>query len=282
MLATASLGVLFLQFFGSILQLPEAGFILQAVCGTAAAVLWILLVLKGVFFFPQIRAAFQDPVAASVSGTFPMSMMILSVYLTEFAFSFAVLFWYAGILLHAALIVFFSVRFLRRPKLSQVFPSWLVVYVGIVLGAITAPFCNQIFVGQICFWFGAAALVPLLLVLLIRCTQLPLSSPVRPLICIFAAPVSILLAGYVQSFYAHAGIVSVLLLAETVILVLVLLQLPSLLKLPFYPSYSAFTFPFVVTATAYLFGIQNLVEAGFLSVWWYAKLSGQRNAKRER
>ena len=270
MLATASLGILLSQYFSSVLLLPEAGFVLQALCGTAAGILWILLVLKAVFFFPQIRQAFHDPVAASVAGTFPMAMMILSVYLADLSADFSVLFWYAGVFLHAALIVFFTVRFVRRPKLSLVFPSWLVVYVGIVLSAITAPYFNQILTGQICFWFGAAALVPLLPAILVRCTQLPLSEPVRPLFCIFAAPVSIILAGYVQSFFAHAGFVSVLLLAETVILILVLTRLPALLRLPFYPSYAAFTFPFVVTATAYLFGIQNLVEAGFLSVWWYA------------
>ncbi|MBR5450569.1 MAG: hypothetical protein IKV78_04575, partial [Methanocorpusculum sp.] len=81
--------------------------------------------------------------------------------------------------------------------------------------------------------------------------------------------ISIILAGYVQSFSLNGGIVSALLLAEMFVLVLVLLQLPKLLKLPFYPSYAAFTFPFVVTATAYLFGIQSLVEAGFISVVWY-------------
>jgi exfoliative toxin A/B len=73
----------------------------------------------------------------------------------------------------------------------------------------------------------------------------------------------------VQSFSSNGGIVSALLLAETFVLILVLLQLPKLLMLPFYPSYAAFTFPFVVTATAYFFGVQSLVEAGFISAGWY-------------
>ena len=41
-------------------------------------------------------------------------------------------------------------------------------------------------------------------------------------------------------------------------------------NLPFCPGYSAFTFPFVVTATAYLLGIETLVEAGVLGTGWYA------------
>ena len=269
MLAIASLGILLMQFFGPILNMPYAGFVLQFMFGAVSAVLWVMLILKAVLFPAQIRSALHDPILASVAGTFPMATMAMSVYLAEIVGDSAVYLWYAGVVLHAVLIVFFSIRFLKEPKLSQVFPSWLVVYVGIVLASITAPYFNQIPIGQICFWFGLAALVPLLPALLIRCTQIPIPEPAKPLVCIFAAPISIILAGYVQSFSSNGGIVSALLLAETFVLVLVLLQLPKLLKLPFYPSYAAFTFPFVVTATAYLFGIQSLVEAGFISVVWY-------------
>ena len=269
MLAIASLGILFPQFF-QVFSRPEAGFVLHVLCGVFAAVLWILLVLKAVFFFPQIKAAGKNPVLASVAGTFPMTIMALAVYVFELFGEGAVLFWYAGVILHAALIGYFSLRFLKHPRLSEVYPSWLVVYVGIVLAAITAPYFNQIAVGQLCFWFGAAALVPLLPALLVRCTQMPLADSVKPLFCIFAAPISILLAGYVQSFSADTALVFTLLAAETVILVLVLQKLPGLLRLPFCPGYSAFTFPFVVTATAYLLGIETLVEAGVLGTGWYA------------
>ena len=270
MLAAASLGILLMQFFGSVLSLPYAGLVLQSVCGAVSAVIWVMLVLKAVLFPAQIKSAFRDPILASVAGTFPMATMALSVYLVDIIGEWAVYLWYAGVVLHAVLIVFFSVRFLMEPKLSQVFPSWLVVYVGIVLASITAPYFNQIPVGQICFWFGLAALLPLLPALLIRCTQIPIPEPAKPLVCIFAAPISIILAGYVQSFSSNAYVVSALLVAETIVLILVLLQLPKLLRLSFYPSYAAFTFPFVVTATAYLFGTESLVEAGLISAGWYA------------
>lgn len=269
MLAIASLGILFPQFF-QVFSRPEAGFVLHVLCGVFAAVLWILLVLKAVFFFPQIKAAGKNPVLASVAGTFPMTIMALAVYVFELFGEGAVLFWYAGVILHAALIGYFSLRFLKHPRLSEVYPSWLVVYVGIVLAAITAPYFNQIAVGQLCFWFGLVLVIPLTAVLLVRCRKMPLAEPAKPLVCIFAAPVSIILAGYLQSFAADAAVVFSLLVLETVVLFLVLCRLPSLLRLPFCPGYSAFTFPFVVTATAYLLGIETLVEAGVLGTGWYA------------
>lgn len=270
MLAVASLGILFPQFFGPVVPLFELGFVLHVVCGVVAAVLWILLILKTVFFFPQVRAGFSSPVLASVAGTFPMATMALSVYLLEIAGEFAVVLWYVGVFLHTLLIVFFSVRFLRRLQMSHMVPSWLVVYVGVVFAAITAPYFNQILVGQVCFWFGAVLVLPLTVVLLVRCKWMPLVSSVRPLICIFAAPASIILAGYVQSFVADAAVVFVFLVLEMVVLVLILFRLPSLLRLPFSPSYAAFTFPFVVTATAYLLGVEVLVEAGVFGAGWYA------------
>ena len=270
MLAIASLGILFPQFFGPVVPLYGLGFVLHAFCGVFAAVLWVLLVLKAVFFFPQIKEAGKNPILASVAGTFPMTIMALAVYALELFGEGAVLFWYAGVILHAVLIGYFSIRFLKHPRLSEAYPSWLVVYVGIVLAAITAPYFNQILAGQICFWFGLVLVIPLTAVLLVRCRKMPLAEPAKPLVCIFAAPVSIILAGYLQSFAADAAVVFSLLVLETVVLFLVLCRLPSLLRLPFYPSYAAFTFPFVVTATAYLLGIETLVEAGVLGTGWYA------------
>ena len=38
--------------------------------------------------------------------------------------------------------------------------------------------------------------------------------------------------------------------ADSICLLFVLIQLPKLLKLPFYPSYGALTFPFVISAVA--------------------------------
>ena len=46
--------------------------------------------------------------------------------------------------------------------------------------------------------------------------------------------------------------------------VLVLTQMPKLLRLKFYPSYAAFTFPFVITAIALRQTISYLTQEGFV------------------
>lgn len=73
--------------------------------------------------------------------------------------------------------------------------------------------------------------------------------PVQPLFCIYTAPASLCLAGYIQSVQPKSIImVGFLAVLSTLIYVVVLLRLPRFLKMKFYPSYSAFTFPFVITA----------------------------------
>ncbi len=267
MLAIGALGILFPLFFERVIFCPELGSVLYSVFGCVAAAIWVCLVLKCVFFPSQLRAALCDPVLASVLGTFPMATMVLSVYLLEIVGEVSVFLWYAAVFLHAALIVWYTVQFLKSPSLARVFPSWLVVYAGSILCPITAPYFGEVLLGQAVFWFGALSILVLTPFLVLRCVKMPLADPTKPLVCIFAAPVSIALAGYTQCFSVNLWVVAALLLLEAVVLALVLAKLPTLLRLPFYPSYAAFTFPFVVTATACVFGVLELVSAGAVGEW---------------
>lgn len=62
---------------------------------------------------------------------------------------------------------------------------------------------------------------------------------------------SLSLAGYLAVEPApNAAFACVLAVLAQVLLVVVLVRLPHFLRLKFYPSYAAMTFPFVITATA--------------------------------
>ena len=76
-----------------------------------------------------------------------------------------------------------------------------------------------------------------------------IAEPALPTIVILSAPASLCLAGYMNSFpVKNMLIVYFLLTISQLTLLYVLLQLPKLLKLKFYPSYSGFTFPIVISA----------------------------------
>ena len=73
----------------------------------------------------------------------------------------------------------------------------------------------------------------------------------RPLFCIYTAPMSLSIVGYLATAPdPNPLFVGVMLVLAQVLFAVVLTRLPVLLRLKFYPSYAAMTFPFVITATA--------------------------------
>ena len=101
----------------------------------------------------MIREDLGNPILASVSGTFPMALMLLSTYIT-IVYDFALALWAFAILLHIALMVYFTKTFIIKPDLQKVFASYFIVYVGIVVAAVTCPVYDMLLLGEIIFWFG--------------------------------------------------------------------------------------------------------------------------------
>lgn len=84
--------------------------------------------------------------------------------------------------------------------------------------------------------------------------------PTLPTLVIFAAPASLLLAGYMNSFETkNMSIVWLLAALSIIMYIAAIVMLPRLLKLKFYPSYSAFTFPLIIS------GIAMKLTNGFLA-----------------
>lgn len=252
MLGLAALGNLLQAVFTNVLGAAAVGDVLRYVCGALASVIWLLLTAKVIFCFKGVCEAMSDPIVASVSGTFPMATMLLSVYAKLFiGGTAAMVVWFAAIALHAALIIYFTAKFIFKLKLEKVFTSYYIVYVGIAVASITAPAFDMSAVGAAAFWFAFVTLIALLVLVSVRYIRIPVKEPAKPLFCIYAAPVSLCLAGYIQSVSTkNSAMVIGMLIASSAIFLMVLCALPSLLKLKFYPSYAAFTFPFVITAIA--------------------------------
>ena len=236
---------------GNLLQ--SYGEWLRAICGAVSFVLFVLLVLKFLVLPASLKEDMKNPVTASVSATFPMGMMLLTVYAKPFLGAVSFWLWCLAVALHAALIVYFTVTFLLKLQLQKVFASYYIVYVGIVVGSVTAPaYAMQPF-GMALFYFGFASLALLLGLVFYRYIKYQdVPEPARPLFCISAAPTSLCLAGYLQSAgeKSQAWLIILSVLAGLIYLI-VLTKLPQFLKLKFYPSYAAFTFPFVITGVTF-------------------------------
>jgi len=225
---------------------------IRLVFGAISAIICILLVLKFIIYPGTFKEDMKNPITASVSGTFSMGLMLLAGYLKPYVGNGAVYVWYFAILLHAVLIIYFTIKFIFKLDIKKVFTSYFIVYVGIVVASVSAPAFGKTSLGTGLFWFGFITLV-LLLVLIsyryIKYKEIP--EPAKPLFCIYTAPVSLCLAGYIQSVDVKSkSFIIGMAIVATIIYVMVLVSLPKLLKLKFYPSYAAFTFPMVISAIA--------------------------------
>ena len=91
----------------------------------------------------------------------------------------------------------------------------------------------------------------LLILVTMRYVKKPVPDSVKPVICIYAAPTSLCIAGYIQSVTPKSlSLLTVLWAVATVLFLLACVKFVQYFKLPFFPSYAAYTFPFVISAIA--------------------------------
>lgn len=232
--------------------LRSHGEIFRNICGLIAAVLLVLLVIKVVMYPKCLKEGLESPVVGGVMATFPMGMMILSTYLVTFSKGLALGLWVAGILVHVALILAFSAKYLLKFNIKKVFTTYYIVYVGIVAGSVSAPAHNMLQVGQLLFWFGFVAylvLLPLVLYRIFVVKEIP--APALPTLVIQAAPGSLCLAGYLSTFQEKSPVMVGILLALAAVNILI--GLAFLIKNVtgrFTPAFSSFTFPIVISGLA--------------------------------
>ncbi len=235
---------------GNLLQSYSEG--IRYVCGVFAAFLLILALLKLIMYPSAVKEDMANPIMASVAGTFPMALMLLSTYVKPFIGQAAYYIWLLAIALHIVLIIYFTAKFIVKLQMPKVFASYYIVYVGIVVAAVTAPAYESLGIGTAAFWFGFVTLILLLVLVTYRYVKFKeVPNPAKPLICIYAAPTSLCIAGYVQSVMPkNYYFLMAMFVVATIIYIFALVKAVGYLKLPFFPSYAAFTFPFVISAIA--------------------------------
>lgn len=244
---------------GLMLGLASAGnlvssqeMMLTIIFGSIAVVILLMIILKIMSNPGAIKEDLNNPAVAGVASTFPMAIIALSVYVNPFFPAAAYAMWIAGILMQFTIIAFFTRKFIFNFDIRKVFPCYFVVYVGVAVGSIVAPVFNAEGIGMILFWFSFISyliLLPLMLYRVFVVKSFP--EPAIPTLTIFAAPSSICLAGYLSSFNAvNMDIFWGLVISALIMFFAVLLYMPKMLKLKFYPSYSAFAFPLVISAIA--------------------------------
>lgn len=221
--------------------------------GMISAILIILLVVKAITYPKDIKDDFKNPVTASSSGTFSMSLMLLSTYTLGFMPTISQGIWIIGIGLHILLMIYFTYHFIMRDfDILAVNPTYWIVYVGISMGAVTAPFHGLNKIGTACIIIGFASMLITLPLITYRHIKYPdISDANKPTTCIYTALFSILIVGYLNSAPKICPeFLMALYCIACIFYIFAFYKLVEYRTLEFYPSFSAFTFPFVISALA--------------------------------
>ncbi|MBP3790628.1 MAG: TDT family transporter [Methanobrevibacter sp.] len=226
---------------------------LRYLFGGIGGIFLILMLLKIILYSETIKNDFKNPVIVSSSGTFSMALMLLSTYLTSFTPSIAYTIWIIGIALHILLMIYFTYNFVMRTfDINTVYPSWWIVYVGITMGAITANAHGINEIDYLFFILGFISMIITTPLIFYRYIKHPNKMDMnKPLICIFTALFSILIVGYLNSAQTISNefLITLYVLA-CIFYIFAFYKLMDYRNLDFYPSFSAFTFPFVISALA--------------------------------
>jgi len=277
---------------------PRDGILtLRIIIGAVALFILVIFTLKIILDFNHAKREWHVHVPLSVLPTATMALILLSSYLISFrpinapnsgAAVFALIVWFLAIALQLFVMGLFYYRFLiKKPangpkpdctlgsRLKSVFPSWFIIGVGIVVVSVTAPVMGRAFVaagaengmnialtiGRAAFYLGFVLYFPTLIAVIYRMIKVKIfPEPLKKTIAIFAAPMALLVVGYLNAFggltpsphstFSPAFLYFMLSLAF-VIFIYVLVMMLSLIRIKFYPTYAAFTFPLVISAMAF-------------------------------
>lgn len=237
-------------------------------CGLAAFALIGLVSLKYILHPHYLRIDLENSILASVAPTYFMTIMQLSGYISPYFYEIALGIWIAACISQVLYMLWFAKNFIFKLRLAEVFPTYFIAFVGIIVASVTSVPFGLTALGEAIFLAGFILYIPAFVLVTYRFFKLEIPRAAEPLFCIYAAPMSLSLAGYL-SVAQHPSIPFAILLEvlAQVLLLVVLIRVPKLLRLDFYPSFAAMTFPFVISAIALMKCIDlfSTLEFAYLS-----------------
>ena len=252
-----------LAFSGCLLGLAGAGNLildtfplLSHVFSLSGLILWFYFLYSHLSDWQESKQELKKAPVLSGMATFPMAGMILSTYLLRvlpmsLSITAQILWWFA-FLLDVGLIIYFTINYVQTKPRASATPTWTVLYVGIAVASLTYPVVGIVGIAYGAWIFGFI-LTLILYPLIYKDLKIdPLPLPLLGQEGIYCAPFSLLLAALVRVGGPDlpSWILLVMILASQAFFFFVLSRLPRILKQGFQPSFSALTFPTIITATS--------------------------------
>ena len=250
----ASMGV-----FGFALALRAAGF-----AGLSAAMQWVgvafFLLLAGAYATKAVlhpadtKAEWNHPVRIAFFPAISISVLLLATLLVEHQPGIATVLWMIGAAAHAVLTVLVVTQWIgHRPfQPMHLSPAWFIPAVGNVIVPLAGVRLGH---AEISWYFLSVGLLFWIVLLTIVFNRLifhdPMPGRLKPTMVILVAPPAVAFLAWLQ---LNGGAVDdfarILINIGYVFALIVAVQLPAILRLPFALSFWALSFPLAAIATA--------------------------------
>lgn len=225
----------------------------EIICAAISVCLLLLMLIKLGTCLDMVKEELEDPVNCSISAAFSMGLLVLTGYLKPYVGDAVSIMWILALAVHVYLLVYFNGHFIYyKFNIKNVYASFFIFYAGLAMSSMTAPNSDMREIGRWFFWAGLLFTIVIAVPIIKRYAKVKeIPEQYLPLICIFAAPASLLLAGYLHCFEKPMAWMVIGLTALSLIsYIFVLAAGLKYIVTPFTPSFSAYTFPFVISAAA--------------------------------
>ncbi|MCO6411778.1 MAG: SLAC1 anion channel family protein [Thiogranum sp.] len=218
-------------------------------------VLCVLYAAKLLRHPASVREELSHPVKMSFGATFTVSLVLLSIALYERNPALSWWLWAAGSGLHLAFTLYVLNAWIYQPhfEIHHISPAWFIPVVGNILVPVAGVTHGALQISWFYFSIGLLFWLVLFTIIVYRMIfHNPLPDKLLPTLFILIAPPAVgfiayfKLAGSIDAF-AHILYYSALFLT-----LLLFMQLPRFLRLPFYLSWWAYSFPLAAMTIATL------------------------------
>ncbi|MCL2608065.1 MAG: TDT family transporter [Methanomassiliicoccaceae archaeon] len=245
-LGLASLDRFLLEHYGDMYTVSICAFLSLII----AALFTIRIIIDG----EGIRKDIENPAVFAVLPTYTMTLMLLSAHAGQYIGVIAQGIWISAIAASFVIMFFFIKRFLINFRIENVFPSWVIIFVGYVVASVTSPAFGMEWLGRLLFWSGFIGYLSILPIAAYRTLFVrAIPESLIPQAAIFTAPVNLCIVGCL-AVYGNAppeAVLAFLVVLSVVSYAAVIAYLPKMLNRRFYPSYAALTFPLVISAASF-------------------------------
>lgn len=224
-------------------------------------ILLLIFTIKIFFVKKTFKNIFSSSLDLAALSTFPMAVSLIIAKISQlYKNEILTILWILFLVIHLIIIIYFTIKYLFKLKLNNVHAIWFVPYAGISAFSISSKTLSLEYIGFYIVIFAIISTFVLLIIISMRYVLINKNEDkLKPLFCIYAAPISIILTAYIKcNISIHIEVIYALLALSFMFYIIALLRMCMLIFKRFYPTHAAFTFPFVISASAFSASISIL------------------------